>query len=83
MKQLFEWILPPLLDTVSTCEMAAPVSYKNIVQCSLELFEILLMEALPNLKERKYLRGWIQVLNSEYKVDLNYLKRILETIHER
>ena len=40
--------------------MAASVSSKNLVQCSLELFEILLMEALPNLKERKYLRGWIQ-----------------------
>ena len=78
LKQLFEWILPPLLDTVSTCEMAAPVSYKNIVQCSLELFEILLMEALPNLKERKYLRGWIQVLNSEYKDIANFLyKNIL------
>ena len=61
LKQLFEWILPPLLETVSKCKMAAPVASKNLVQCSLQLFEILLNEALPNLKERKYLRGWIQV----------------------
>ena len=65
LQQLFEWILPPLLETVSKCKMAAKVSSKNLVQCSLELFEILLMEALPNLKERKYLRGWIQV-NIDY-----------------
>ena len=58
--QLFEWILPPLLDTVQNCKMSAEVSMKNLVQCSLELFDILLKEALPNLKERKYLRGWIQ-----------------------
>ena len=61
LQQLFEWILPPLLETVKNCKMAAKVSSKNLVQCSLELFEILLSEALPNLKERKYLRGWIQV----------------------
>ena len=61
LQQLFEWILPPLLETVKNCKMAAKVSSKNLVQCSLELFEILLIEALPNLKERKYLRGWIQV----------------------
>ena len=61
LQQLFEWILPPLLETVTKCKMAAKVSAKNLVQCSLELFEILLIEALPNLKERKYLRGWIQV----------------------
>ena len=60
LQQLFEWILPPLLQTVRNCKMALPVSMKNIVQCSFELFEILLLEALPNLKERKYLRGWIQ-----------------------
>ena len=61
LKQLFEWILPPLLETIGKCKMAAQVTAKNLVQCSLQLFDILLNEALPNLKERKYLRGWIQV----------------------
>ena len=40
--------------------MSADISPRNIVQCGLELFEIILLEALPNLKERKYLRGWLQ-----------------------
>ena len=41
--------------------LAAPISSLNLVQGSLDLFQVLLQEALPNLKERKYLRGWIQV----------------------
>ena len=69
LQQLFQWILPPLLETLGNCRMAAKVSSKNLVQCSLELFEILLIEALPNLKERKYLRGWIQVSFLVYMYD--------------
>ena len=49
------------IETIKKCKMAAEVSAKILVQCSLQLFDILLNEALPNLKERKYLRGWIQV----------------------
>ena len=41
--------------------LAAPISSLNLVKGSLDLFQVLLQEALPNLKERKYLRGWIQV----------------------
>ena len=41
--------------------LAAPASSLNLVRGSLDLFQVLLQEALPNLKERKYLRGWIQV----------------------
>ena len=37
------------------------MSSLNLVRGSLDLFQVLLQEALPNLKERKYLRGWIQV----------------------
>ena len=61
LQQLFEWLLPPLLATASSCRLAAAISPLNLVQGSLHLFQVLLQEALPNLKERKYLRGWIQV----------------------
>ena len=64
LQQLFEWLLPPLLACASSCRLAAAISPLNLVQGSLELFQVLLAEALPNLKERKYLRGWIQVLTS-------------------
>ena len=60
LQQLFEWLLPPLLACTATCRLAAAISPLNLVQGSLELFQVLLQEALPNLKERKYLRGWIQ-----------------------
>jgi dynein heavy chain len=60
LKELFEWMLPPLLKLLENCRNAANVTANNLVQCSLDLFEKILQEALPNLKERKYLRGWIQ-----------------------
>ena len=59
--ELFEWVLPPLLKTLtSQCRNAVNVCLNNLAKCGLELFETLLLDALPNLKERKYLRGWIQ-----------------------
>jgi len=60
LKELFEWIIPPLLKLLESCQSAAHVTNNNLVQCSLDIFEKILQEALPNLKERKYLRGWIQ-----------------------
>ena len=60
LKELFEWILPPLLKLLETSKVAASVTPNNLVQCSLDLFERILVDALPNLKERKYLRGWLQ-----------------------
>jgi dynein heavy chain len=60
LQQLFEWLLPPLLACTASCSLAAAISPLNLVQGSLDLFRVLLAEALPGLKERKYLRGWIQ-----------------------
>ena len=58
--QVFLLYLPLFLSFFFP-RLAAPISSLNLVQGSLDLFQVLLQEALPNLKERKYLRGWIQV----------------------
>ena len=60
LKDLFEWIIPPLLKLLDSCKTSARVTENSLVKCSLDLFERILIDALPNLKERKYLRGWIQ-----------------------
>ena len=60
LRELFEWMLPPLLELLNSCKLAGQVVPNNLVQCSLDLFERILLDALVNLKERKYLRGWIQ-----------------------
>ena len=60
LKDLFEWIIPPFLDLLPKVKTAVDVNANNLVLCSFHLFERILLDALPNLKERKYLRGWVQ-----------------------
>ena len=60
LKDLFEWIIPPLIDLLNNAKTAVDVTTNNLVLCSFHLFERVLLDALPNLKERKYLRGWVQ-----------------------
>ena len=58
---LFHWLVPPLISLVRfKCNPAISPMPNALALYMLDFFTATLSEAIGNLKERKYLRSWIQ-----------------------
>ena len=58
---LFHWLVPPLINLVRyKCNSVISPMPNSLARYMLEFFASTLSEAIGNLKERKYLRSWIQ-----------------------
>jgi dynein heavy chain len=58
---LFQWLVPPLLNLVRfKCNSVIKPMPNSLARYMIEFFTSTLSEAIGNLKERKYLRSWIQ-----------------------
>ena len=58
---LFFWLVPPLLQLVMTvCRPVVKAIPNALMRQMVEYFSSTLSDAIGNLKERKYLRSWIQ-----------------------
>jgi dynein heavy chain len=58
---LFKWLVPPLANLVRfKCKPAINPIPNALLRYMLEFFSSTLSDAIGNLKERKYLRSWIQ-----------------------
>lgn len=58
---LFQWLVPPLLHLVRyKCNSVISPMPNALASYMIEFFTSTLSEAIGNLKERKYLRSWIQ-----------------------
>ena len=58
---LFNWLVPPLLSLVRfKCNSVIHPMPNALTRYMIEFFTSTLSEAIGNLKERKYLRAWIQ-----------------------
>ena len=58
---LFFWLVPPLLHLVTTtCRPVVRAVTNALMRQMVEYFSSTLSDAIGNLKERKYLRSWIQ-----------------------
>ena len=58
---LFHWLVPPLTNLVRfKCNSVISPMPNSLARYMLEFFASTLSEAIGNLKERKYLRSWIQ-----------------------
>ena len=58
---LFHWLVPPMINLVRfKCNSVITPMPNALARYMIEFFATTLSEAIGNLKERKYLRSWIQ-----------------------
>ncbi len=61
---LFDWLLPPVIRLVESSSTSSPGGVpavtNSLCRYALELFSTSMTEAIAGLKEKKYLRSWLQ-----------------------